>query len=382
MTEDRVDIKAIIDAKRPEEVFGQLPDDVTTRMDAVKSTYRILLRAVHPDKQGGSTEAAAKLNALYALAVKQIEEGTYGTTRASVVDDVVINTTLGTHTIDRGLGAGHVCKIFGGFFHQPEQGDYDTGAEFETIIKVATRHEDTDLLTHEFAIVEKVRSFAEQMDADYQEDEEKFFANYVPNPVESFRIRQPNKPIVQANAFVKDPKRLYSLAEVKSEYPAPSLHVKDMAWMFRRLLMALGIAHKAGVVHGAVLPEHVLIQPDTHGLVLVDWKYAAEAGDHIKAIPGPYRAWYPDEVLNKEKASPATDIYMGVRCMIHLLGGGAVSNNLPDTIPMPMRAFFRGCLKKTVTARPQDAWDLLEDFDAVLERLYGPRRFRPFYMPS
>jgi hypothetical protein len=32
--------------------------------------------------------------------------------------------------------------------------------------------------------------------------------------------------------------------------------------------------------------------------------------------------------------------------------------------------------------RPQDAWDLLREFDAVIERLYGERRFREFAMPD
>jgi hypothetical protein len=32
--------------------------------------------------------------------------------------------------------------------------------------------------------------------------------------------------------------------------------------------------------------------------------------------------------------------------------------------------------------RPQDAWRLLAEFDELLERLYGPRTFRPFAMPA
>ena len=31
--------------------------------------------------------------------------------------------------------------------------------------------------------------------------------------------------------------------------------------MWRRLLVAVGAAHRAGVIHGAVLPEHVMIHP-------------------------------------------------------------------------------------------------------------------------
>jgi len=32
--------------------------------------------------------------------------------------------------------------------------------------------------------------------------------------------------------------------------------------------------------------------------------------------------------------------------------------------------------------RPQDAWQLLAEFDELLERLYGPRTYRPFAMPA
>ena len=62
---------------------------------------------------------------------------------------------------------------------------------------------------------------------------------------------------------------------------------RDAAWMWRRLLVALGFAHRAGVLHGAVLPEHVLIHPGEHGLVLVDWCYSVP-GCHPGRAP-PYR---------------------------------------------------------------------------------------------
>jgi hypothetical protein len=53
-----------------------------------------------------------------------------------------------------------------------------------------------------------------------------------------------------------------------------------------------------------------------------------------------------------------------------------------DQAPAPLRAFLRGCLLPRQEARPQDAWLLLAELDDVLERLYGPRAFRPFTMPT
>ena len=39
-----------------------------------------------------------------------------------------------------------------------------------------------------------------------------------------------------------------------------------------------GEAHINGVIHGAVLPEHLLIHPEFHGLVLIDWTCAVTPG--------------------------------------------------------------------------------------------------------
>jgi hypothetical protein len=61
-----------------------------------------------------------------------------------------------------------------------------------------------------------------------------------------------------------------SLGQVRAAYPG-GVDVRDAAWMWRRLLVVLGHAHRAGAAHGAVLPEHVLIHPGDHGLVLADW---------------------------------------------------------------------------------------------------------------
>jgi hypothetical protein len=55
---------------------------------------------------------------------------------------------------------------------------------------------------------------------------------------------------------------------------------------------------------------------------------------------------------------------------------------MADRAPKPLRAFARGCLLTAENRRPQDAWRLLAELDDLLERLYGPRRFRPFQLPD
>jgi hypothetical protein len=160
-----------------------------------------------------------------------------------------------------------------------------------------------------------------------------------------------------------------SLAEVRAAFPA-GMDPRDAAWMWRRLLVAIGAAHLAGMIHGAVLPEHVLIHPGDHGLVLVDWCYSVPGpAGRVRAIVRRYQRWYPPEVLAGDPAGPDLDIWLATRCMAELIRGRA---------PAGMAAFARGCLLASPSRRPQDAWRLLAEFDELLERLYGPRRFRPF----
>ncbi|MFI5954415.1 lipopolysaccharide kinase InaA family protein [Cryptosporangium sp. NPDC051539] len=163
-----------------------------------------------------------------------------------------------------------------------------------------------------------------------------------------------------------------SLAEVEHAYP-DGLDPRDAAWMWRRLLVALGAAHRAGVVHGAVLPEHVLIHPGEHGLVLVDWCYAVIGSGSVPALVARYRDAYPPEVPAREAAGPATDLYLSAGLMLRLMG---------SRVHPALRRFAEGCRLARPRMRPQDAWRLLAELDDVLQRLYGPRRFREFSVPA
>jgi serine/threonine protein kinase len=139
---------------------------------------------------------------------------------------------------------------------------------------------------------------------------------------------------------------------------------RDAAWMWRRLLAGLGWAHRAGVVHGAIVEKHVLIHPGEHGLALVDWCYSGPRP--VAVVDG---AFYPPEVRRDREASPATDIYMATGVMTRLVG---------ERMPKAMKRFADGCLFDAPRMRPQDAWALLGEFDELLHQLFGPRTFRPF----
>jgi hypothetical protein len=150
--------------------------------------------------------------------------------------------------------------------------------------------------------------------------------------------------------------------------------------MFNRMLTALGLAHSLGIVHGAVLPTHVLVRPADHNGMLIDWCYSVPAGEPLKAISRAYAADYPPEVEARQAATPATDIYMAARCMVRLLGGRAATLEPPAHVPRPIRTLLSACLLPAPRRRANDAWQVFEDFREILGRLYGPPQFRPFHI--
>lgn len=175
----------------------------------------------------------------------------------------------------------------------------------------------------------------------------------------------------------------HSLLDVKAHYP-DGVDPKDMAWMFRRLLVVLGFTHKAAYIHGAVLPQHVMIHPDLHGLVLLDWTHAEqmpETDDNDRLLlVDTYKHWYPQEATS-QYAGVHTDLFMAANLMSWLMGGDPENVVLPSGIEREYRIFLSTLLNVDWKQRPNDAWEVLRHFDALIERLYGKRKFRPFHIP-
>lgn len=176
----------------------------------------------------------------------------------------------------------------------------------------------------------------------------------------------------------------YSLAQVKERHG--ELDARDMAWMYRRLLVALGFAHQTGYVHAAVLPQNVWIHPEKHGLILTGWAHALPAtglpSPEVLRYPGS-GAWYPPE----DEVTPALDLFMAASLATWLCGGSFADPTAHyPRIPKEMRTVLLGSLKANPEHRigfnspAVAAWTALEYFDACITRLWGKRTFRPFSM--
>jgi hypothetical protein len=316
-------VRLIETARTPADLFGA----------EGPRAYRRLVRLVHPDA-GGPREAFDRLTALWRA---------YG--------PVTIRTRRAAYTLAGDPVRGDLANL------------YDAG---DAMVKIPRDPGVNDLLEREAVALRQL-----------PKDGDGRFLPYVPRLLESFRHRDEATGAERRVNAIARLDGFHPLTDVRAAHP-DGVDPRDVAWMWRRLLVGLGFAHRAGVLHGAVLPEHVLIHPERHGLVLVDWCYSVPGchPDRSGRVPAmvPRRAdWYPPEVPARETAGRGTDIFMATRCMTYLMA---------DRAPKALRAFARGCVLPARHRRPRDAWRLLAELDELLERLYGPRRFRPFHLPA
>ncbi|MFL5802622.1 MAG: molecular chaperone DnaJ [Roseiflexaceae bacterium] len=342
-------------AAGPQDVFGPLGADAQA---ALKRRYRELVTIAHPDHNpdcvAEATDAFTRLRDWYAVAQRQVQRGVYG-----AAPQISATTKLHHYTGYEPPLHGDLCDLF------PAEADGE-----RVLLKVARQPRNNDLLAAEAQALRQIeRALAGQA-----------VRAHFPTLVEHFLLRDATGVRRHANVLRAE-SGFVSLAEVLLAYPR-GIPAHDAAWMFNRLLAALGTAHGLGLVHGAVTPAHVLIRPADHNGMLVDWCYSVPIGEPLKALSPPYAADYPPEVATKQPATPANDLYMAARCLVRLLGGDGDAQSLPAGVPKPIRALLRGCLLAAPQRRAGDAWQLFDDFHEILGRLYGPPVFRPFQMPS
>jgi hypothetical protein len=317
---------------------------------AAARRYRLLVRLLHPDtappgRSAEATTATAALNALRAPTAPPPNTLATGHHRYTTGDP---HSTGDLAVLRRARAAPH----------------RDPRTELDVLLKIPYSPADNDLIAREATALVRLARHGDPR-----------FHAYAPTLVETFRYTDPadpSGPVRQVNSLLRLD-GFHPLTDLLTAWPQ-GLDARDVAWIWRRLLVALGYAHRAGVRHGAVLPEHVLIHPEQHGLVLVDWCYSV-TGDRapLPALVERHRHRYPPEVIARDAATEATDIHLASLCMAELMG---------DRAPRALGAFVTGSTLAQERRRPHDAWRLLAELDDLLDRLYGPRTFRPLQLPT
>lgn len=335
--------KLLKNTRSAKELYGSDPHE----------TYRAFVRLAHPDRNPGDKKAEDLFKEVTKL-FESLEE-----------KPVVIKSPKRVYTIVKLLKVGDVSDI------HLAQSETDDGILHDYIVKISRIDEAYKMLDNERKIVGELLTAAG--DTTYRK--------YFPTLVESFPAH--DKIQKRVNVFTAySSNDIFTGEEIHEKIPA--LDGKHLAWMFKRMLTAVGFAHRQGYVHGAVLPCHVRFDIKNHGVQLTSWGHAVPLGSKITTISKKYKDWYPPEVLEKKAATPSTDIYLVAKTILYLAGVDPNKAFKLDTkqVPLKEQRFFQSCVLPGAKMRPSDAWKLEEEFTELLKEQYGLHKYgKPKFVP-
>lgn len=313
-------------------------EDLDSSGKKPKRVYLMYAKQIHPDlflsdeDKFKAKEAFAHLNSL-----KEKLEG-----KAPSSASNKLKTKKHEYTLEERVYTNGISTTF--------HGTYDAGHQLAYLTFV-NNPADSDLVENHISTLKRLK--------DVPED----FVKFYPEHVESFRHRDASgkdRIVSVSNRF----DGFVPMSKVLEVCPN-GIGGRDVAWIFRRMLVALGNAHDIGIVNGAPVLESWLIHPELHGIILADWSYSIASGETLKAVPEKARHLYPEKYLQKQPVSGTLDINLASRVAEQLLASGE---------PSQLFAFFKGC---RLASTPK-ASKLLAEFDDLLLRIYGKPRFSPF----
>lgn len=326
----------------PEDVFG-LGDDPL-------AAYRKLARACHPDIHSEiiAKETFQKLNELRDEADKRIKSGEYGK-RLPLLHCTPIE--IGKYKVQRKPIVGDIADLY-----------HVEG--MSRIVKVARSHDDNDLMRAEARALKLLDGITGPV------------RDGAPILAESFQLDGRWKREVNV------------LADFPGFVTAVAVHAKmtvdpqTAVWMFKRILSLLTWVHHYGLVHGAILPPHVMFYPDNdgkkdmdarkHSIRLIDWCYSVDfkARTRLSSWVPAWKDHYAPELIAKQSIGPSSDIYMAAMLINYLCG----------TLPPALEKVLVKCLKPNPAERYQKAGDVFEDWKHAAKIAFGEPKWHEFVL--
>ena len=152
------------------------------------------------------------------------------------------------------------------------------------------------------------------------------------------------------------------------------IHPEDVCWISQRLLQALHYIHYHGIVHADVKPQNVIVQPEKHNAVLVDYGLASLMPTRKTSPTGYTEAFAAPELLALKPPVPESDLYGLGLTMIYALGGDPFAKTLPTDTQAPLADYINALIRFDPATRPTwEKADLVKELSDLRLALFGRR---------
>lgn len=162
---------------------------------------------------------------------------------------------------------------------------------------------------------------------------------------------------------------IHTFESIREAYP-DGIPAVAAIWVWRRILEVLAVMRQAGLVHGALLPNHLLIQKGEHGVRIVGFSCADAPNAPLRLVSTQFESFYPASSLKSGKLTSSMDIVMSARCVAYLLGTHA---------PPPLADLLRR-MGTDDDRSDADPWKLRKEVGELGTALFGPPAFHPIEM--
>jgi len=173
-----------------------------------------------------------------------------------------------------------------------------------------------------------------------------------------------------------------SVALVMSYVPGPTLYEiietnlrlspEHVCWITDRMLNALKYLHFHGVIHGDVKPGNVIIQPDSHMVVLVDYGLSLIRPSRKSKSKGYTPMFASPEQERGLSLLPESDLYSLGMTMMFALGGDLKRKEVPADVPDSLCRFIKRLIAYNMLSRPRwDKDDLIKELRDIRMKEFG-----------
>jgi serine/threonine protein kinase len=301
----------------------------------IKASYQALMKKHHPD-HGGDEKMAKKVNEAYDILSNSVKRKDYDREAGATSGTVIGNYRILSEIAEGGFGVTY------------------KGEHTLTKDPVCIKHCSMVSAAHDAVLIQETKAI--------------------------WDLRHYAMPVMRDLARLSDG----SLALIMSYIPGYTLEQivdkvgkmepETVAWISDRIFNALLYLHHHGVIHGDIKPQNVIIQPNNHSVVLVDFGLAmVKPGASNKSI-GYTPVFAPPEQIAGKTLLPSSDYYSTGMLMTYALNGGKDMDKkrVPASVPDPMVNFIASITRKNILERPQDG--LFDEFVKVRQQSFGRTR--------